>query len=142
MFKKLLIPLLLFIPSIVNASLIKDLEVLNGTLSRDFQSTNNYYSVDLNEGSDTLLLNYTLEEGSIANIKYEEDKAILTISKDNITEDYVFYLNKKEEERPVFNETVEEERVIPHLKEYISIGCIIIIILLFKILVLGFKKHK
>ena len=141
MYKRFLILILLFIPSIVNASLIKDLEVLNGTLSRDFQSTNNYYSVDLNEGSDTLLLNYTLEEGSIANIKYEEDKAILTISKDNITEDYVFYLNKNEEEIPVFNENIEETKIIPHLKEYISIGCIIIIIL-FKILVLGFKKHK
>ena len=142
MYKRFLILILLFIPSIVNASLIKDLEVLNGTLSRDFQSTNNYYSVDLNEGSDTLLLNYTLEEGSIANIKYEEDKAILTISKDNITEDYVFYLNKNEEEIPVFNENIEETKIIPHLKEYISIGCIIIIIILFKILVLGFKKHK
>ena len=142
MYKRFLILILLFIPSIVNASLIKDLEVLNGTLSRDFQSTNNYYSVDLNEGSDTLLLNYTLEEGSIASITYKDDKAILTVTKEDTNEDYVFYLNKKEEEIPVFNENIEETKIIPHLKLYISIACIIIIILLFKIIVLGFKKHK
>ena len=142
MYKKVLILILLFIPSIVNASLIKDLEILNGTLSRDFQSTNNYYSVDLNEGSDTLLLNYTLEEGSIANITYKDDKAILTVTKEDINEDYVFYLNKKEEEIPVFNENIEETKIIPHLKIYISLVCILIIILLFKIIVLGFKKHK
>ena len=129
-------------PSIVNASLIKDLEVLNGTLSRNFQSTNNYYSVDLNEGSDTLLLNYTLEEGSIANITYKDDKAILTVTKEDTNEDYVFYLNKKEEEIPVFNEMLEETKIIPHLKLYIGVACILIIILLFKIIVLGFKKHK
>ena len=132
--------LVLFIPFGVNASLIKDLDVLNGVLSREFQSTNNYYSVDLDKGNNELLVSYTLEDDASVDIIYEDDLAILRATRGLEVEDYYFYLNIKED-IPVFYEKEDEEKIIPHLKLYVISGCVIIIIILFKVLVIGFKRH-
>lgn len=140
MFKRLLFFIVLFIPIVVNASLIKDLKVLNGVISREFQSTNNYYSVDLDDGSDELELDYELVDGVTLDINIDNDKEVLTVSKDNMHEDYVFYLNKSVEELPVFQENEEEDRQIPHLKIIVFLGGLAVILMLFKLIVLGRKK--
>ena len=56
-----LIVFLSFIP-LVFADSIKNLEVMNGTLSRKFESTNNIYSVILNDSENTLKINYKLND--------------------------------------------------------------------------------
>ena len=70
----------------------------------------------------------------------EKNKTILHIlNSDSSEENYVFYINKKEEATPVFKETYEEDekpKEIPHLKLYVSLACFLIIGLLFKFIVL------
>lgn len=145
--------LLLFLPVIVSASSIKELKVLNGILSREFESTNNKYSVILNENEDQLKLEYKLKdtaaEVKIINNEYNEEsenKAILEITNsDGTKEEYVFYL-EKENTKAVFNESNLvntaniKKQEIPYLIWYVATGCLCIILLLFKIIVLGFKK--
>ena len=61
------------------------------------------------------------------------------LNSDYSEENYVFYINKKEEATPVFKETYEEDekpKEIPHLKLYVSLACFFIIVILFKFIVL------
>ena len=62
--KKIFFFLFLFLsfPFLVLADSIKELEVVNGTISREFESTNNIYSVILEDSEDTLKLNYELKD--------------------------------------------------------------------------------
>ena len=57
-------------------------------------------------------------------------------------EKYVFYINQKEAKKVMkeIKEEKEEQRIIPHLKYYVGGGCLLSILLLFKSLVIGFKK--
>ena len=50
-----------FIP-LVLADSIKNLEVMNGILSREFESTNNVYSVILEDSADSLKVTYELND--------------------------------------------------------------------------------
>ena len=144
--------MLFFLPLGVYASSIKELEVKNGVLSREFESTNNIYSVTLNEDATSLEIDYELVDEDalveVTNNTYQsgrENKAVYKITNsDGTTEEYVFYL-EKEEATPVFNESVipleSKEKEIPHLSWYVGSGCFFIILILFKIIVLGFKKR-
>ena len=142
-----------FIP-FVFADSIKNLEVMNGTLSREFESTNNVYSVILDDSEDSLKVTYELNDPEAKvvfhNNEYVDDgenKMELEVENtDGTKEIYTFYL-EKEETTPVFNETVltnnmSSQKEIPFLSWYVGIGCFIVIALLFKIIVLGFKKRK
>lgn len=142
-----------FIP-FVFADSIKNLEVVNGTLSREFESTNNVYSVILEDSADSLKVTYELNDPEAKvvfhNNEYIDDgenKMEMEIENtDGTKEIYTFYL-EKEETTPVFNETVltnnmSSQKEIPFLSWYVGIGCFIVIALLFKIIVLGFKKRK
>ena len=141
--KAILFCLLIGVPTFAHASLIQEFEVLNGELSRKFDSNNNYYSVDLNEGEDTMEYTYKLanEQDTIEESK-EKDKVILTVSSDTEKEKYVFYINQKEAKKVMkeIKEEKEEQRIIPHLKYYVGGGCLLSILILFKIIVIGFKK--
>lgn len=144
--------MLFFLPLGVYASSIKELEVKNGVLSREFESTNNIYSVTLNEDATSLEIDYELVDEDalveVTNNTYQsgrENKAVYKITNsDGTTEEYVFYL-EKEEATSVFNESViplePKEKEIPHLSWYVGSGCFFIILILFKIIVLGFKKR-
>lgn len=141
--KKLFFLILLFFPVLVNASKISNLKVLNGTLSREFEPTNNLYSVDLNKGETHLKFDYTLEEAEdVVNMVQEDNKVLLKItSKDNSEETYVFYVNQ-EYSTPVFKENKVKEgqtKEIPNLKYYVISIVFVIILILFKVIVLGFK---
>ncbi len=138
----------------VSADSIQNLEVLNGTLSRKFESANNVYSVVLNENETSLKLNYELKDKdakvSFLNNEYvqngENVATLLVTNSNGLEESYTFYL-EKEETTPVFNESlltnnVSEVKEIPYLKYYVALGCLLIILILFKILVIGFKKRK
>ena len=142
-----------FIP-FVFADSIKNLEVMNGTLSREFESTNNVYSVILDDSEDSLKVTYELNDPEAKvvfhNNEYIDDgenKMEMEVENtDGTKEIYTFYL-EKEETTPVFNETVltnnmSSQKEIPFLSWYVGIGCFIVIALLFKIIVLGFKKRK
>lgn len=140
---------LIFLPTGVFASSIKSVEVLNGTLSREFEPTNNIYSVTLNDNATSLMMNCETESGITINIynnEYiagEENKVIYeTVNEEGKKEEYVFYL-EKDITTPVFATSYEEdelEKIIPHLKWYVISGVIFINLLLFKIIVLGFKR--
>ena len=140
---------LMLLPTSVFASSIKSVEVLNGTLSRKFETTNNIYSVILNDDANSLMMNCETDSDITINIYNNEyvvggeNKVIYeTINAEGEKEDYVFYL-EKESTTPVFAinyEEEEKERIIPHLKWYVISGVVFINLLLFKIIVLGFKR--
>lgn len=130
-----------FLPTVVLAESITDLEVLNGTLSIPFNKDNNLYSVTLNDNEEDLQLSYDLKDKeATVDILKEDNKSILhVLNSDHSEENYVFYINKKEEATPVFKETYEEDKnpkEIPHLKLYVSLACFFIIVILFKFVVL------
>ena len=140
---------LMLLPTSVFASSIKSVEVLNGTLSREFESTNNIYSVTLNDDATSLMMNCETESGITINIynnEYivgEENKVIYeAVDEEGKKEEYVFYL-EKDIATPVFATSYEEEekeKIIRHLKWYVISGVVFINLLLFKIIVLGFKR--
>ena len=143
----------LLFPVQVLAGSITNLEVLNGTLSREFDSNNNVYSVVLNDGESTLKLDYVLEDQealvTIEGNDYqvgEDNVAVLNVTNsDGTKESYTFYLEKEEiqavfEEVNLMDEPVEKE--IAFLEVYVSIGCFIAILILFKVIILGFSKKK
>jgi len=140
--------ILFFFPFFVSASSVKNIEILNGTLSRKFEPTNNFYSVTLNENETELKLKYELtDKESSSTMKQEEDQTILEVTnKDGLTEKYVFYINKEQEDIPVFKElntlNTPVQKEIPYLKWYIGLGCLIVISILFKLIVIGRTKKK
>ena len=137
----------------VLAGSIAKLEVLNGTLSREFDSNNNVYSVVLNEGESTLKLDYVLtdQEAFVTveeNTSFEGEDCVTILNvtnSDGTKESYTFYLDI-EETQAVFDEVsfmeepIEEE--IAFLEVYVGIGCFLFILFLFKIIILGFPKKK
>ena len=134
----------------MSAESILSLEVLNGSLSRKFESNNNVYSVTLNEGEEKLELKYNLKdkEASVENtetVMAGSDVTTLKVTNsDGSTETYMFYVNK-EMATPVFKEyksSKQKEEKIPYLEYYVGIPCTIFILFLFKVFVLGFKRHK
>ncbi len=143
---------LLLLPFSVSAGMVENLEVLNGTLSRKFESDNNIYSVVLNEGESELKLNYKLQEEAqveLMNNRYvegEENQVILQVTSENKEkETYTFFL-EKESVTPVFTEvnlpTTSPAVKMPHLETYVGVVCLFIIVCLFKCIVLGFKRKK
>ncbi len=145
--KKLFFFLLFFLSFNVNAETIKHFEVLNGKLSIPFDSKVNDYTVYLVDGETKIKANYNLiDEKNTVEIKEDNEKAIYTVFNNNEElEKYTFYKNIKED-IPVFNENISpktEEQEIKNLALYVFGTCAIIIIILFKVIVLGFKKkHK
>ena len=148
--KKLFLFFLCLLPISVSAESISKLEVLNGVLSREFESNNNIYSVLLNEGEEKLELKYELKAKD-ANVERTEEvmagsdmTTLIITNSDGTKETYTFYINK-ETATPVFQEQKyqkEQEKKIPHLEYYVGIPCGICILFLFKVFVLGFKRHK
>ncbi len=143
---------ILLLPNLVSAEAIEKLEIKNGNLSRAFETNNNTYSVLLNENENEVKFDYVLKDSdalvTIEGNHYEEGKEnIATISvqnTDGTKEIYTFYL-EKDNATPVFKvndkvETANITREIPHLGMYVGFGCFLIILFLFKILMLGFKK--
>ena len=145
--KKLFFFLLLLITFNVNAETIKHFELLNGKLSIPFDSKVNYYTVYLVDGETKIKANYNLiDEDNTVLIDEDNEKAVYKVFDNNVLlEEYTFYKNMKED-TPVFNEIINpkpEEKTIKHLGLYVFGTCGLIIIILFKVIVLGFKKkHK
>ena len=145
--KELFFFLLLLITFNVNAETIKHFELLNGKLSIPFDSKVNYYTVYLVDGETKIKANYNLiDEDNTVLIDEDNEKAVYKVFDNNVLlEEYTFYKNMKED-TPVFNEVINpkpEEKTIKHLGLYVFGTCGLIIIILFKVIVLGFKKkHK
>ncbi len=144
--KKIFFFLFLFFTINVHAETIKHFEVLNGKLSIPFDSKVNDYTVYLVDGETNIKANYNLiDENNEVVIKEDNEKAIYTVfSNGEEIEQYNFYKNI-DEEVPVFKEVNSKSKTekIKNLEIYVFGSCALIIILLFKIIVLGFKKkHK
>ena len=145
--KKLFFFLLLFFSFNVNAETIKHFEVLNGKLSIPFDSKVNDYTVYLVEGETKIKANYNLiDEKNTVEIKEDNEKAVYTVFNNNEElEKYTFYKNIVEDV-PVFkesNNSKPEVKKIKYLEFYVFGTCAFIILILFKVIVLGFKKkHK
>ncbi len=135
----------LLFPTFVSAGSLKNIEILNGTLSREFEPNNNVYSVDLEEGEEALKFNYELNDDGEMKIEETEYTTNIEITnKDGTKETYVFYLNKKNA-TPVFNELKDietKEEKINNLEWYVGIPCILFILLLFRILVIRRKRKE
>ncbi len=135
---------LFFIMGTVNAETMKHFEVLNGKLSIPFDSKINTYTVYLIDGESQINANYILMDDALtATIDEDREKAVYKIfNGEKEVEEYVFY-KITTEETPVFNEKIiesEPPKEIPNLPYYIIGTCLIIIIILFKIIVIGFKR--
>ncbi len=137
-------------PFSVYAGSISELTVLNGTLSRTFESDNNTYSVLLDEGETTLKLEYLCTDeqaqSELLQNEYEENASnvakLQVTNSDGTKETYTFYL-EKEEVVPVMKESKKEvtAKVNPYLKWYVILGEVLVISLLFKVLILGKKRR-
>ena len=148
--KKLFLFFLCLLPISVSAESISKLEVLNGVLSREFDSNNNVYSVNLNENEDHLELKYELKdkEAIVENnetvMAGSQVTTLVITNSDGTKETYTFYVNQ-ETVTPVFQEqkiSKEKEKKIPYLEYYVGIPCGAFILFLFKVFVLGFRKRR
>lgn len=144
---------ILFIPLPVNALELDSFEVLNGNLLTPFDKQNNVYTVHLNDSETKMKFQYDVSD---SNIKIEElqneyhengeSKAVIVLTNDETSERsvYTFYL-EKEGTSSVFAENIPEEAAanseeIEHLAAYVIGACSISILVLFKVIVLGFRK--
>ncbi len=139
--------ILLLFPIVVSAGSIQNLEVKNGTLSRKFESNNNIYSVILYDGEQNPIFDYDLSNENCS-VEIEDTDNITQIHvtlDNNLKETYTFYV-EKEEDVPVFKEFSNDPKTIqaklPHLEIYVGMVCLFVIVVLFKCIVLGFKKRK
>lgn len=131
----------------VQAETMKHFEVLNGKLSIPFDSKVNDYTVYLIDGATNIEANYSLLKDTYqVDIQEDPEKTVYSIFEEGkVLEQYTFYKDQKES-TPVFQEmsSVKSPKEVrnPHLRIYVIGGCTLIILLLFKIIVLGFKKQK
>ncbi len=130
----------------IHAETIKHFELLNGKLSIPFDSKVNNYTVYLVDGETNIKANYVLvDESNEVKVKEDNEKAIYQVyDKDTLLEEYIFYKNIVEDV-PVFTESneVTEVKKIKNLAFYVFGSCALIILILFKVIVLGFrKKHR
>lgn len=131
----------------VQAETMKHFEVLNGKLSIPFDSKVNDYTVYLIDGATKIEANYSLLKDTYqVDIQEDPEKTVYSIFEEGkVLEQYTFYKDQKES-TPVFQEmsSVKSPKEVrnPHLRIYVIGGCTLIILLLFKIIVLGFKKQK
>ena len=131
---------------IVYADSLKHFEVLNGKLSIPFDKTINRYTVYLAEGESTIKANYILQnEKNTVQIDENDEVAIYSVfDNDQKIEDYYFYKKLSFDETLVFKENInsQEKEEIPNLHIYVIGVCSLIILILFKVIVIGFKKVK
>jgi len=116
-------------------------------LSRKFESNNNIYSVILYDGEQNPIFDYDLSNENCS-VEIEDTDNITQIHvtlDNNLKETYTFYV-EKEEDVPVFKEFSNDPKTIqaklPHLEIYVGMVCLFVIVVLFKCIVLGFKKRK
>lgn len=133
--------------------MLTDLEVLNGTLSPEFDIYNDIYSVTIDEDVDELVIDYTVEEGFVVNIidndslTAGENEVYLQVIQGEEINTYTL-LVYKEDSKPVINyELIPEEVEVakemnPYTAPIIIISCLLIIFFFFWILFHKRTKSK
>ena len=131
--------------------MLKDLEILNGKLSPQYDVYNNIYTISIDEDIYSLVLNYELEENAKINIIGNEDFQVgenvvyLEVYNENDKETITLYVNKKEEQKAsvIDPNIIEKVEVTPDMPKYIAplIGgsCFLIILITFCLL---FAKRR
>lgn len=119
--------------------MLTDLEVLNGTLSPEFDIYNDIYSVDVDEDVNQLVLDYTVEEGFVVNIidnenlTAGENEVYLQVIQGEEINTYTI-LVYKEDSQPVINyelipqEVEVKKEMSPYTVPIIITSCIVIIL--------------
>ncbi len=133
--------------------MLTDLEVLNGTLSPEFDIYNDIYSVTIEEDVEELVIDYTVEEGFVVNIidndslTAGENEVYLQVIQGEEINTYTL-LVYKEDSKPVINyELIPEEVEVakemnPYTAPIIIISCLLIIFFFFWILFHKRTKSK
>lgn len=133
--------------------MLTDLEVLNGTLSPEFDIYNDIYSVTIDEDVEELVIDYTVEEGFVVNIidndslTAGENEVYLQVIQGEEINTYTL-LVYKEDSKPVINyELIPEEVEVakemnPYTAPIIIISCLLIIFFFFWILFHKRTKSK
>ena len=133
--------------------MLKDLEILNGKLSPQYDVYNNIYTISIDEDIYSLVFNYELEENAKINIIGNEDFQVgenvvyLEVYNENDKETITLYVNKKEEQKAsvIDPNIIEKVEVTPDMPKYIAPligGSCFLIILLFFVLLFHKKKNK
>lgn len=146
--KKLILFLFFLFPNFVyaNSLMLEDLQVINGSISPEFNSLNNYYTITLNKDVDKVLFKYKETEAVITIINNYDLKnnsnVTIEVSKEEEKVIYNFHILKEEESIiNVFKEDKENnENPMYAYKIFIIPGvCFILIVMVFKII---FRRHK
>ena len=131
--------------------MLEDLEIVNGTLSPEFDIYNNIYSVDIASDVTSLVINYDVPDGYSVNIidnaglTAGENEVYIQVIKDEEINTYTLLVYKENLEEVInyeeFLEPVEIEKEIKPYTPYLIAGCCLLLILItFYVLFLRHKK--
>lgn len=131
--------------------MVKNLEVLNGVISQEFDPLNNFYSVTVSNEIEFLNFSYDCDDCSIEiinnNYLYEGDNEVyVNVYNGEFVDSYTFYVYKEKSE-VVFSEfeieSIESNSVLVEMYEVeqLLVLCLILIFITYKVL-FHKKKHR
>ncbi len=127
--------------------MLEDLKVLNGTMSLDFDSLNNIYTISVEEDVQELDLDYKVSTGyniSIIgnNLTNNLNEVVISVYNDEEVNSYYLYVTKEVNVAQVVDNNTNleiKEEINPLVLPSIASLCFIIILLLFVII---YKNKK
>ncbi len=130
--------------------MLKDLKILNGELSLEFDSLNTIYTVNLSNDDNMLLLEYKIDENDNISIKGNnliegKNEVVITVYNDKNSTSYYLEVYKDSSTNVVLNTSKEvginvaKTEMPDYVVPSIAVVCFLTILFLF---VLLFKKSK
>lgn len=134
-------------------NVLKDLNIVNGELTPEFDIYNNIYSVSVAGYVDELVIDYEVTDGYVVNVIDNHDlvpgenEVYIQVIKNEEINTYTLLVNKKSSETVInYDYLLEPLEVEEELPEYVAplIGgiCFFIILCTFLLLFKKKKKHK
>ena len=130
--------------------MLKELKILNGELSLEFDSLNTIYTVNLSNDDNMLLLEYKIDENDYISIKGNnliegKNEVVITVYNDKNSTSYYLEVYKDSSKNVVLNTSKEvginvaKTEMPDYVVPSIAVVCFLTILFLF---VLLFKKSK
>ncbi|MCX4254647.1 MAG: hypothetical protein OSJ63_05210 [Bacilli bacterium] len=130
--------------------MLKELKILNGELSLEFDSLNTIYTVNLSNDDNMLLLEYKIDENDNISIKgnnliESKNEVVITVYNDKNSTSYYLEVYKDSSTNVVLNTSKEvginvaKTEMPDYVVPSIAVVCFLTILFLF---VLLFKKSK
>lgn len=130
--------------------MLKELKILNGELSLEFDSLNTIYTVNLSNDDNMLLLEYKIDENDYISIKGNnliegKNEVVITVYNDKNSTSYYLEVYKDSSTNVVLNTSKEvginvaKTEMPDYVVPSIAVVCFLTILFLF---VLLFKKSK